>query len=158
MDVFEQLVQRRHIHHRLGEGLLRVVMGSSSAAIAASSCRRHHSLIVGDLPLLREVQGGGGGTRSVSCSVAETAAVVLREGKHLLGQRVPNNRHETQTGSGAAGPGRGVVVLGVVAVLVLLILMVPQGLHVLDGKLRGGVWRGEAGQLSVTLRQRLNRG
>lgn len=91
-------------------------------------------------------------------SVAEAVAVVMGEGKHLLGQRVPNDGHETQTGSRAAGPGLGVAVLGVVAVLVLLVLMVAQGLHVLDGKLRGGVGRGQAGQLSVTLRQRLHRG
>lgn len=91
-------------------------------------------------------------------AVAETAAVVMREGKHLLRQRVPNDGHETQTGSGAAGPRLGGVVFGVVAVLVLLVLMVPQGLDVLDGKLRGGVRRGQARQLSVTLRQRLNRG
>lgn len=66
-------------------------------------------------------------------SVTETVAVVMREGKDLLGQRIPNNCHETQTGSRAAGPRLGVVVFGVVAVLVLLVLMVPQGLHVLDG-------------------------
>ena len=158
VDVFEQLVQRRHVHHGLWEGLLGVVMKRDcSSSSSSSSCCCHHSLIVGDLPLLRQVQGGRGSTCSMSCSVAETVAVVMREGKHLLGQRVPDHRHETQTGPGAAGPGR-VVVLGVVAVLVLLVLMVPQHLHVLDGKLRGGVGRGQAGQLAIPLRQRLNTG
>lgn len=90
-------------------------------------------------------------------SVAQTVALVMRVGKHLLGQRVPNDGHEAQTGSRAAGRGFREVVLGVVAVLVLLVLMVPQGLHVLDGQLRGGVRRGQAGQLSITLRQGLNR-
>ena len=90
-------------------------------------------------------------------SVAETLAVVMREGEHLLRQRVPNDRHEAQTGTRAAGTRLGGVVLGIVAVLVLLVLMVPQGLHVLDGKLWGGVGRGQAGQLSVSLRQRLKR-
>lgn len=91
-------------------------------------------------------------------SVAETVAVVMREGKHLLGHRVPNNRHEAQTGSRAAGSRLGAVVLGVVAVLVLLVLMVMQGLHVLDGQLGGGVRRGQARQLSISLRQRLHTG
>lgn len=157
VDVFEQLVQRRHVHHRLWEGLLGVVMKRDcSSSSSSTSCCCHHSLIVGHLPLLGEVQGRRRSTCSMSCSVAETVAVVMREGKHLLGQRVPDHRHETQTGPGAAGPGRGVVVLGVVAVLVLLVLMVPQRLHVLDGKLRGGVGRGQAGQLAIRLRQRLN--
>lgn len=91
-------------------------------------------------------------------SIAETAAVVMRVRKGLLGQRVPNDSHEAQTGSGAAGARFGVAVLGVVAVLVLLVLVVPQGLHVFDGELWSGVRRGQAGQLSVSLGQRLNRG
>lgn len=94
----------------------------------------------------------------MSCSIAETVAMVMSERKGLLGQRVSDNGHEAQTGSGAAGARFGVAVLGVVAVLVLLVLMVPQGLHVLNGELWGGVRRGQAGQLSISLRQRLNRG
>lgn len=31
VDVFEQLVQRRHVHHRLGEGLLGVVVMRDSS-------------------------------------------------------------------------------------------------------------------------------
>lgn len=30
-------------------------------------------------------------------SIIETVAVVMREGKDLLGQRIPNDGHETQT-------------------------------------------------------------
>lgn len=55
MDVFEQLVQRRHIHHCLGEGLLGVVVmwdDSCSSRCCCCCC----PLIIGDLPLLREVQ------------------------------------------------------------------------------------------------------
>lgn len=72
--------------------------------------------------------------------------MVMREGKHLLVYGVPDDGHESQTGGGAAG-----LVSGVVAVLVLLVLMVSQRLHVLDGKLRGGVGRGQAGELAIPL-------
>lgn len=54
VDVFEQLVQRRHVHHCLGKGLLGVVVVWDSTP--ASSCCCHRSLIIRDLPLLREVQ------------------------------------------------------------------------------------------------------
>lgn len=57
VDVFEQLVQRRHVHHRLGEGLLRVVVMRDSSP--SRRCRR--PLIIGDLSLLWEVQRGRGG-------------------------------------------------------------------------------------------------
>lgn len=79
--------------------------------------------------------------------------MAMREGEHLLAHRVPDHCHEAQTGSGS---GRGGAVLGVVAVVVLLVLMLPQRLHVLDWQLGGGVRGGQAGQLAVRLRQRLD--
>lgn len=54
MDVFQQLVQRRHVHHRLGQGLLGVVVKRNPPAASRRRCRR--SLVIRQLPLLWEVQ------------------------------------------------------------------------------------------------------
>ncbi|KAF3834418.1 hypothetical protein F7725_025622 [Dissostichus mawsoni] len=75
---------------------------------------------------------------SMCCYIVQTVAMVMREGEHLLCHRVPDNSHETQTGCGATRRRFVAAVRRVVAVLVPLILMVPQGLHVLDGELGGG--------------------
>lgn len=91
------------------------------------------------------------------CYIVQTVAMVMREGEHLLCHRVPDNSHETQTGCGATRRRFVAAVRRVVAVLVPLILMVPQGPHVLDGELGGGDRRGQAGQIPISLRQRLNR-
>lgn len=84
--------------------------------------------------------------------------MVMRKWERLLGQRVPHDCHATLPRSGATGSGFGIVVLGIVTVLVLLVLMVSEGLHVLYGELWCGVRCGQAGQLAVTLRERLNGG
>lgn len=50
MDVSQQLVQRRHVHHCLGEGLLGAVVDWDSAPCC------HSTLIAQRLSLLKEVQ------------------------------------------------------------------------------------------------------
>lgn len=65
VDVFEQLVQRRHVHHRLGEGLLGVVVMRDS-----SPSHRRRPLIIGDLSLLWEVQRGRRGADPLGRPIA----------------------------------------------------------------------------------------
>lgn len=91
VDVFEQLVQRRHVRRRLGEGLIGVVVWGGSA-----SCRL--SLLTQDPPVLGEVQRGRGGARPTGRPVAQVVVTVMSEGKHLLSHRVPHKGHEARTG------------------------------------------------------------
>lgn len=67
VDVFEQLVQRRHVHHRLGEGLLGVVVMRDSSPSHRRRCR---PLIIGDLSFLWEVQRGRRGADPVGRPIA----------------------------------------------------------------------------------------
>lgn len=91
----------------------------------------------------------------MSCPVAQSVGVVMGEGKRLLGQRAPDDGHEAVSGRGGAGAG---LLAAVPAVLALLVRMVPDGLQAPDVDLRGRVWSRQAGQLPVTLRQRLEPG
>lgn len=62
----------------------------------------------------------------MGCPIAQTATIVMRKGKHLLTQRIPNDGHEALTGFGAAGPRLWDAIFAIVAVLVLLVLLMPQ--------------------------------
>lgn len=114
MDVLEQFVQGRDVHHGLGEGPLLgagLLLEDSAPSVCSSITTRQ-------VFVLQKVQRGAGGPRFVgSAAVAEAVAMVMRDGKHLLGYSVSNDRHESQVGGGAAGRS----VCRVDAVLVALV-------------------------------------
>lgn len=96
----------------------------------------------------------------MSRSIAQSVGVVVREGKHRLVQRAPDNSHEAVSGCGGAGARLMAAVPGAAAaaVLALLVRMMPDGLQAPDVELRGRVWSWQAGELPVPLRQRLKPG
>lgn len=95
----------------------------------------------------------------MSRSIAQSVGVVVREGKHRLVQRAPDNSHEAVGGCGGAGARLMAAVPGAAAtVLALLVRMMADGLQAPDVELRGRVWSWQAGELPIPLRQRLKPG